>query len=60
MVKEPEILKEYTDLKKVFSKKAAQILFNPILVKHKIDIEDKKPLFKLLYNLLKNELAVLC
>ena len=59
MVKEPEILKEYIDLKEVSSKETIQILFNPILVKYKIDIGDKKPLFKPLYNLLKNKLAVL-
>jgi len=32
---------------------------NPILVEHKIDIGDKKPPFRPLYNLLKNKLAVL-
>ena len=59
VVKEPEILKEYIDLKEVFSKEATQILPNPILVKYKIDIGNKKPPFKPLYNLLKNELIVL-
>ena len=59
MVKELEILKEYIDLKEVSSKETIQILFNPILVKYKIDIGDKEPSFKPLYNLLKNELAVL-
>ena len=58
-VKELKILKEYTDLKEVFSKKAAQTLLNPILVKYEIDIRDKKPLFRPLYNLLKNKLVVL-
>ena len=47
------------DLKEVFNKKAVQILLNHILIKYKIDIKDKKPSFKLLYNLLKNKLAVL-
>jgi len=30
-----------------------------MLVKHKINIGDKQPPFRLLYNLLENELAVL-
>ena len=58
-VKEPEIPKEYIDLKEVFSKKAVQTLFHPILVKYKIDIGDKEPLFRSRYNLLENKLAVL-
>ena len=58
-VKKLEILKEYIDLEEVFSKEAVQTLFNPILVKHEIDIGDKEPLFRLLYNLLENKLAVL-
>jgi len=32
---------------------------NPILVEHEIDIGDKEPPFRPLYNLLENELAVL-
>jgi len=32
---------------------------NSILVEYKINIEDKEPLFRPLYNLLKNKLAVL-
>jgi hypothetical protein len=58
-VKELEIPQEYIDLKEVSSKEATQTLPNPILVKHKIDIGDKQPPFRLLYNLLENELAVL-
>ena len=42
-VKEPEILQEYIDLENVFSKEATQTLPNPILVKHEINIGDKKP-----------------
>ena len=41
VVKELEILQEYIDLEDVSNKEAAQTLFNPILVKHKIDIGDK-------------------
>ena len=59
IVKELEILQEYIDLEDIFSKEAAQTLLNPILVKHKIDIGDKQPPFRLLYNLLENKLAVL-
>ena len=47
------------DLEDIFNKKAVQTLFNFILVKYKINIKNKQPLFGLLYNLLKNELAVL-
>ena len=57
-VKELEILQEYIDLKNITNKEAAYTLLNPILVEYKIDIGDKKPL-GLLYNLLKNKLAVL-
>ena len=59
IVKELEIPQEYIDLEEVSSKEAAQTLSNPILVKHKIDIGDKQPPFRPLYNLLENELAVL-
>jgi len=59
VVKELEILQEYIDLKDIANKEAAHTLLNPILVEHKIDIGDKKPPFKLLYNLLENKLAVL-
>jgi len=59
VVKELEILQEYTDLKDVADKEAAHTLLNPILVEHKIDIGDKEPSFKPLYNLLENKLAVL-
>ena len=47
------------DLEEVSSKEAVYTLFNPILVEHKIDIGDKEPPFRLLYNLLENELAIL-
>ena len=57
-VKELEIPQEYIDLKDVADKEAAHTLPNPILVEHKIDTRDKKPSFRLLYNLLENELAV--
>jgi len=59
IVKELKIPQEYTDLEEVSNKEAVQTLLNPILVKYKIDIGDKQPPFKLLYNLLKNELAIL-
>ena len=59
-VKELEILQEYIDLKDIANKEAAHTLLNPMLVEHKIDTRDKKPPFRLLYNLLENELAVLC
>ena len=59
VVEELEILQEYIDLEDVSNKEAIQTLLNLILVKHKIDIGDKQPPFKLLYNLLENELAVL-
>ena len=59
IVKELEILQEYIDLKEVSNKEAIQTLLNPILVKYKIDIGDKQPPFKPLYNLLENKLAVL-
>jgi len=58
-VKEPEISQEYTDLKDITNKEAAHTLPNPMLVEYKIDIEDKKPPFRPLYNLLENEMAVL-
>jgi len=58
-VEELEILQKYIDLKDVANKEAAHTLPNPILVEHEIDIGDKKPFFRLLYNLLENELAVL-
>ena len=58
-VKELEILQKYIDLEDIFNKKDTQTLPNPILVKYKIDIEDKQPPFKLLYNLLENKLVVL-
>ena len=58
-VKEPEILQKYINLKDVTNKEAAHTLPNPILVEYKIDIGDKEPPFRLLYNLLENELAVL-
>jgi len=58
-VKELEILQEYMDLKNVANKEAAHTLPNPILVKYKIDIGDKEPPFRLLYNLLENKLGVL-
>ena len=58
-VKELEILQEYIDLKNVTNKEAAHTLPNPILVEHKIDIGDKEPPFRLLYNLLEYKLAVL-
>ena len=41
IVKELEILQEYTDLKDISSKEAAHTLPNPILVKYEIDIGDK-------------------
>jgi len=47
------------DLKDIANKEAAYTLPNPILVEHKIDIEDKEPPFGPLYNLLENKLAVL-
>jgi hypothetical protein len=47
------------DLEEVASKEAVYTLPNPILVKYKIDIGDKEPPFRLLYNLLENELVVL-
>ena len=59
IVKKLEILKKYIDLKDVSNKKATHTLLNPILVKYKIDIRDKEPPFRLLYNLLENKLAVL-
>ena len=59
VVKEPEIPQEYTDLKDIVNKEAAHTLLNPILVEHKIDIGDKEPPFRLLYNLSENKLAVL-
>ena len=58
-VKKPEILQEYIDLKDITNKEAVHTLPNPILIEYKIDIGDNKPPFRLLYNLLKNELAVL-
>ena len=57
--KELKILQKYADLEDVFNKEATQTLPNPILVKYKIDIGDKQPPFRLLYNLLKNKLVVL-
>ena len=60
VVKELEILQKYIDLKNITNKEAAHTLPNPMLVEYKIDIEDKKPPFKPLYNLLENKLAVLC
>ena len=59
IVKELKILQEYIDLEEVSSKEATQTLPNPILVKYKIDIGDKQPPFRLLYNLLENKLVVL-
>ena len=59
IVKELEIPQKYIDLEEVSNKEAAQTLPNPILVKHKIDIGDKEPPFRPLYNLLENELVVL-
>jgi len=59
VVKEPEIPQEYADLKDVANKEAAHTLPNPMLVEYKIDIGDKEPFFRPLYNLLENELAVL-
>jgi len=59
VVKELEILQEYINLKDVADKEATHTLPNPILVEYKIDIGDKEPPFRLLYNLLENELAVL-
>jgi len=59
VVEKPEILQEYIDLKDIADKKAAHTLPNLILVEHKIDIGDKEPPFRPLYNLLENELAVL-
>ena len=59
-VKEPEILQEYIDLKDIANKEAAHTLPNPMLVEHEIDIGDKEPPFRPLYNLLENKLAVLC
>ena len=41
------------------NKEATHTLPNPILVEYKIDIGDKEPPFRLLYNLLENKLAVL-
>ena len=58
-VEELEILQEYVDLEEVSNKEAAQTLPNPMLVKYKIDIGDKQPPFRLLYNLLENKLAIL-
>ena len=58
-VKKLEIPQEYTDLKDVANKEATHTLPNPILVEYKIDTGDKEPLFKLLYTLLENKLAVL-
>jgi len=59
IVKEPEILQEYIDLKNITNKEAVYTLPNPILVEHEIDIGDKKPPFRPLYNLSENKLAVL-
>jgi len=59
VVKELEILQEYTDLKDIANKEAAHTLPNPMLVEHEIDIGDKEPSFRPLYNLLENELVVL-
>jgi len=59
IVKELEIPQEYIDLKDITNKEAAHTLPNPILVEHKIDIKDKEPPFRPLYNLLENKLAVL-
>ncbi len=59
IVKELEISQEYIDLEEVSNKEAVQTLPNPILVKYKIDIGDKQPPFRPLYNLLENELAIL-
>jgi len=47
------------DLKDVTNKEAAHTLPDPILVEHEIDIGDKEPSFRLLYNLSENKLAVL-
>ena len=41
VVKTLGILQEYTDLKDISNKEAIYTLFNPILVKHEIDIGDK-------------------
>ncbi len=53
------IPQEYADLVDVFDKEVVYILPNFMLVKHKIDIKDKQPLFRLIYSLSKNELAIL-
>jgi len=47
------------DLKDIANKEAAHTLLNPMLVEYKIDIGDKEPSFRPLYNLSENELAVL-
>ena len=52
-VKELEILQEYIDLKDVANKETVYTLPNHILVEYKIDIGDKEPPFRPLYNLLK-------
>ena len=59
IVKELKILQEYAGLKDVANKEAAHTLFNTILVEYKIDIRDKEPPFRPLYNLLENKLVVL-
>jgi len=58
-VKIPRIPQEYADLVDVFNKRAAYALLNSISVKHEIDIRDKQPPFRLIYNLLENKLATL-
>ena len=58
-VKELEIPQEYIDLKDIANKEATHTLLNPMLVKYKIDIGDKKSPFGPLYNLLENKLVVL-
>jgi len=59
IVEELEIPQEYADLKDIANKEAAHTLSNPMLVEYKIDIEDKEPPFRPLYNLLENKLVVL-
>jgi hypothetical protein len=54
------ILEEFQDIIKVFLKEAASILLNHHFIEYKIDLEpNMKPLYKLIYTLLKKELKVL-
>jgi hypothetical protein len=54
------VFKEFQDIIKVFLKEVAGILLNYYFIKHKINLEPSiKPLYKLIYALLKKELKVL-